>query len=404
MLPAVRRRSSPAVEKAARYTAVVVVGVGIVLAASELRYNRSLWMDEAMLSLNLLHRSFLGLLRPLDEYQVAPIGFLLVQKAAVLLLGPGERALRTLPFISFLVSIPLVYAFVETMIGDETVAALSMACFAIAHASVDYATEVKQYMVDVPFALLIPLLAARVDFKRRRSIVIVAAAGSLALVMSNVSVITLSIAARWLAYVAVRERQYLPVAAVFAAWGATFAIYYAMFIYRHPNQARFISYYLDAFPSLNPLSRGFLRFINQAVGDVWRQMFRLNSYWRIAELLSVVGIGDLLVRRQVRAVLFLAGPVALHFILAGFHLYPFAGGFLLYTLPLFVVIAINGAACVVRLVQGWLPEPRLAAAATLLLLVPPLALVLTWRGEFPIEKEEIKRSLALLKQREDHDP
>jgi hypothetical protein len=59
-------------------------------------------------------------------------------------------ALRTLPFVSFLVSSPLVYLFVVTMIGDSTVAVLSMACFAMAHGAVDYATEVKQYMVDHP--------------------------------------------------------------------------------------------------------------------------------------------------------------------------------------------------------------------------------------------------------------
>src|SRR5262249_42929753 len=104
MLPAVRRQSTPAIEKAATYTVAVVVGVGVVLAAIQLRYDRSLWMDEAMLSSNLLHRSFFGLLRPLDDFQVAPIGFLILQKAALLLFGPGERALRTLPFISFLVS------------------------------------------------------------------------------------------------------------------------------------------------------------------------------------------------------------------------------------------------------------------------------------------------------------
>jgi hypothetical protein len=52
------------------------------------------------------------------------------EKVLVHLLGPGELALRTLPFVSFLVSIPLVYLFVVTMIGDSTVAVLSMACFA----------------------------------------------------------------------------------------------------------------------------------------------------------------------------------------------------------------------------------------------------------------------------------
>src|SRR6516165_7923512 len=64
----------------------------------------------------------------------------------------------------------------------------------------------------------------------------------------------------------------------------------------------------------------------------------------------------------------------------------------------------HGAVCIVRLLQRWRPQHRLASAAAVLLFVPPLAMALTWRGEYPIEKEEIKKSLTLLKARGDHDP
>jgi hypothetical protein len=92
------------------------------------------------------------------------------------------------------------------------------------------------------------VLAVSVDFKRVRSAAMLALAGSIAVIMSNVSVIALAVAGLWLPDVALRERRYLHVAAVFAAWGGTFATYYLVFIHGHPMEGQFVRYYLPAFP------------------------------------------------------------------------------------------------------------------------------------------------------------
>src|SRR5947209_7734229 len=64
-----------------------------------------IWGDEAFVSLNLLDRDYLGLLRPLEYKQVAPMLFLWAESAAYHLLGGAELALRLLPFLAGLGSL-----------------------------------------------------------------------------------------------------------------------------------------------------------------------------------------------------------------------------------------------------------------------------------------------------------
>ena len=89
-----------------------IVGFGITLRIVQYFHNRSLWLDEAMLGLNIINRSFAQLLMPLDYNQVcAPIGFLLTEKLFVELFGPSEYALRLFPFLCGLISL---FLFVRT--------------------------------------------------------------------------------------------------------------------------------------------------------------------------------------------------------------------------------------------------------------------------------------------------
>src|SRR5438132_4168306 len=73
---------------------VVLVGIGIALRVAQYAANRSLWVDEAWVALNLIERPLSGLTTHLSFNQAAPIGFLLVERIVAKLLGFSEYALR----------------------------------------------------------------------------------------------------------------------------------------------------------------------------------------------------------------------------------------------------------------------------------------------------------------------
>jgi hypothetical protein len=85
--------------------AIVVGTVGAVLRLVQFFSCRSLWYDEALLALNVLHRSFKGLFQPLDYHQGAPVGFLLLEMLSTQLAGKGELALRTIPLLAGIASL-----------------------------------------------------------------------------------------------------------------------------------------------------------------------------------------------------------------------------------------------------------------------------------------------------------
>src|SRR3989338_11217817 len=76
----------------------IIILIGIIFRFYRYLYNKALWLDEAMLSLNIVERSFLELLKPLDYRQNAPIGFLMIEKFFVNIFGNNEYSLRLFPF------------------------------------------------------------------------------------------------------------------------------------------------------------------------------------------------------------------------------------------------------------------------------------------------------------------
>ena len=83
--------------------------IGAVLRAAPFLLDRSLWLDEAKLALNVLERSPAQLFGPLDYGQAAPVGFLLLEKQAVAAFGEGERALRLVPLLAGVASLWLFF-------------------------------------------------------------------------------------------------------------------------------------------------------------------------------------------------------------------------------------------------------------------------------------------------------
>lgn len=135
-----------------------IVLLGVLARAIPLLAGRSLWLDEAMLGLNLSERSFAGLTGSLDFNQAAPLGFLWVEKLAVVALGLGEVALRLWPWVAGIAALAVFATLARRLLSPRS-ALFAVTAFALSAALVYYSAELKPYSFDVLFAVLLPTLA-----------------------------------------------------------------------------------------------------------------------------------------------------------------------------------------------------------------------------------------------------
>lgn len=118
-------------------------------------------MDEILLSRNILDLPLRQLLtKPLALDQVAPRGFLLVERLAVATFGPSEMALRLLPFVCAIASV-LLFSRLSTRILNAPGAAIALGLFAIGVPFLRFGAEVKQYECDLLGAIVVTLLAIK---------------------------------------------------------------------------------------------------------------------------------------------------------------------------------------------------------------------------------------------------
>src|SRR5690606_1927619 len=80
---------------------VVLIAL-VALGADVAQWFRAapLWLDEEMIAINIRDRSFTRLAGPLWLGQGAPFGWLVVQRAALLMFGASELSLRFFPLVA----------------------------------------------------------------------------------------------------------------------------------------------------------------------------------------------------------------------------------------------------------------------------------------------------------------
>ncbi|HSF46389.1 MAG TPA: hypothetical protein VLA58_10280, partial [Chitinophagaceae bacterium] len=89
----------------------IVFFTGVVLRCIHYFGRSSMWLDELASAFNISERSFYQLAtESLDFNQVAPLGFLWLQKLATFIFGVNDHAFRFFPFVLSLMAIGLFLA------------------------------------------------------------------------------------------------------------------------------------------------------------------------------------------------------------------------------------------------------------------------------------------------------
>jgi hypothetical protein len=136
--------------------AIACLGAGMLLYW--IGRARPLWVDEEMLLLNVRDRGFAGLAGALWLDQSAPLGWLMLERIALMTFGISEPALRLLPAL-FGIATLATAAWIGTRWMTPLGAAILVSLCAFGEWIVFFTLELKHYSADTCCALLVPAVA-----------------------------------------------------------------------------------------------------------------------------------------------------------------------------------------------------------------------------------------------------
>lgn len=331
----------------------LIVVVGVILRLQQYFVNRSLWVDEASLALNIINRTFGALTLPLDYDQGAPIGFLLIEKFIVLNLGDHDYILRLFPLLSGVLATYLIYHIANEHFGKFGMIAALL--FSISGSMVYYSSELKQYSSDVMIALLLTylsLLCIRQE-SHARNIILLGLAGIFSIWVSHPSAFILPGIGLMLVVEKMLKKTYSQIRWLFGIgimWGGAFLMTYMLSLrylidnkflqdYWHNNYAplppwEHLDWYKDVLISLLPhVSPSFLPNVIQN----FHQKYLIEG----CLILILVGAVSLFLRNEKLAFLIIS-PFLMTFIASAMHRYPMSDRFLFFWFPFLLLLMAEG--------------------------------------------------------------
>jgi hypothetical protein len=383
--------------------------IGILLRLWQYLSGPSLWIDEAALARNIIDRPVRALFAPLDYAQVAPPGFLLLQKAVVLTVGSSEYALRLLPLLCGIAAL-LIFARLAHYLLDDWAAPFAAGMFALGAPFVFLASQMKQYSGDILASVVV--LAAAAWMRQQpgdiRRSVTVGLVGGVAVFFSQPACFIVAGIGTSLAvlYMLERPRQPMgPLAVIGIMWGLAFSLAIVLGLRAmSPTDRLYMHWYWGG---------GFWPVPPRTASDLWwpfeqltyafgafgsgprRTNGGLNYPWSpLFAVMLLMGLFATWKKRRDVA-LFLVVPALLTLAASAFQLYPFTGRVLTFLEPGFLLATAAGAQYVLDI---WPNRLRPATPALLAILggSPVFAAV---RGLPPERIEHIRPLVATVADR-----
>jgi dolichyl-phosphate-mannose-protein mannosyltransferase len=375
----------------------VLIAVGVVLRVARYLDNRSLWLDESFLALNLINRPFSDLFDVLDYQQAAPPGFLALEKVAVELLGESEYALRLFPLLAGIGSLFLFWEVARRWLARPA-AVIGLVLFVFLESLIYYSSETKQYAFDV-VATLVLLLAFTLVLDRERwswtGLALIAGVGAVVMFVSYAAVFVLAGIGVGIAIAAFARSEWSrlrALALLAAVWLTGFALLYVISVRKTGSVQEEIfgseSGQATALGEAKHLARSIYNSFATTAG-FHRSLIALLG------LALLVGAASLFARRSERF-LVLASIIVVALVADVADKYPFSGRFSLFLVPVALLVVAEGLHALWERTRGAASLVGLAVIA--LVLVPPIALAAV-RLVQPPRGEDIKPVLTTIAER-----
>jgi 4-amino-4-deoxy-L-arabinose transferase-like glycosyltransferase len=371
-----------------RNAAILLFGLGIWFRIVQFAANRALWLDEALLAPAIVEGD-LGSIFDLRRWGPIAPGFILLSRLSVSAFGDGELALRLVPLLAGLASLPLFWMLAGRILSRKG-RLFAFAVFALLPFGIYYASELKPYATDLAATLLLLLGAVTLSRRAVRGRETLAwAAASLVLAFFALPA-ALVAAGATLGLIVARRRagdrtgvRWLTGLA--AAGAAAAAIPYLLFVRGSAANPYLQAFWESGFMPLPPTSLTELAWFPSTFARTFRDPLGIpggagtaSGHMAAAAGMLVFTAGLVwLARRRPGVCCILVLPVAVALIVSAARVYPFGGDWqsggrvILFLTPMFALVMGEGAERLRRVLRR--PLRPLAAVLVAMLLVPSLA-------------------------------
>lgn len=372
---------------------LIFAGVGVRLL--QFFYNRSIWYDEAKVTLHILVRSFSELHWPMPTATSAPLFFLYLVKFNTVIFGYNEYALRLLPLFCGILTVILYYFFSRAIL-PQPYNIISVAFIAFASPLIYYSVECKQYGIDVFVTLCLFLSYIYLINQNHiilKNILLVGILGIIAILFSYPSVFVLAAIGCTLIYhwrYKLKLTDCLILFFIGVIWILAFYIQYVITLDHIQKVDWFHNFWLEGYVqpyfSLNALKHNV---------DLTRNLLIFAGLPNTAMILIpcviliILGFFDIWDRHRPLALLIIC--LTCFLVLASLSMkYPIAKRMALFTLPIIFILISAGS---FRLSTYW-NKVGLYILITILLTFLTINLFKLWP---PIEKENFKLAMAQIR-------
>jgi hypothetical protein len=340
----------------------ILLAAGVFLRVIEYADNRRLYLDEELLQRNLVGIAFYDFRTPLSDGQLAPPGFIALERLFILLPLPFGPAARLLPFCCSIASMFLMRSVARRYLTAAAVP-IAVGLFALTDWMLYYSVEIKQYSSDVMLTLSILLLATGSQIARpsaiatsRRELVLLTMFGAIGVWFSHPLALVLAGVGTFLILKAAGLKdsgRALAFLAMSLLWALSFAVCYRISLELISDGWALDRWWSFAFLPFPPHSLAQLKQI------FWQSINLLNSPSGVLTPLGVlpsvfIGLGLFVLgawslgRRWRGGLILLVSPILVALLASVLHRYPFHGRLLLFLVPSVHLLVAEGAAALSR--------------------------------------------------------
>ena len=326
---------------------IILIILGILLRLKHYLENRSFWLDEAWLAIDISVRTFRDIFSSkafVCDLPVVPLGFALVEKSAIQLFGNNEYSFRLFPLLCGVASLFLFYEFLKRFFNPKGIT-VALGLFVFCDILIYYSSELKQYSTELSVILALYLLAGHVKFDERKKLffLLLKFAGMLAICLSYSSVFVLAGIALTQVLFCVRHRNRHRIKrlfVVYAFWAACF------FVFHWPSVKQMI----DNGVISSGASKFFMPYpLWSSTALTWLAQSGLNIFSELVGLsFPILGVfifvfgGIAIFRKNKTEFLMLISPIFFALFASALHKYPFAHRFLIFFIPAVLIFITQG--------------------------------------------------------------